>query len=343
MFRLLFLLSFLITLSSCDQALLGDAEDNTIVNNFEVLWQDYADHYANFRVKQIDWDESYARYRTRLNEQSTEADLYEVLVDMLGDLNDAHVSLFPLGSPFPSFTSGFAARLELSGEYIFNPKLVASRYLVQTFDNYDEDELIHGLLPDNIGYLYIGTMYESLSFWKERMDRIIADLRDTDGLIIDLRNNGGGEDEAGRLLASYFTSAEPLYQQTRYKIGPGMDEFEDLRQWRVTATDAEQYLKPIVLLTDRYTISAGETFSLALRTLPQLTHVGDTTTSAFSDVVERELPNRWGYRVSVSEVFDQNGVSWEGIGLPPSEVIRNTPEEVRNGEDKMLEAALRYF
>ena len=49
--------------------------------------------------------------------------------------------------------------------------------------------------------------------------------------VIDLRNNGGGEDEAGRLIASYFTDAEAPYMKVRYKNGPSPNDFETVREW----------------------------------------------------------------------------------------------------------------
>ena len=60
--------------------------------------------------------------------------------------------------------------------------------------------------------------------------------------------------------------------------------------------------------------------------------VGDTTSAAFSDTIDRELPNRWHYTISVAEVTDQDDVSWEGIGLLPDIVIRNTNEDIASGK-----------
>jgi len=337
-------LSLLLLLSTgCDQLLLGDAEDNTVINNFEVFWNDYNDHYANFRVKNIDWQAEYDLYRPQLNAASTEEDLYNVMVPMLARLNDGHVSLNTERDDLPFFKSGFATRLFDSGDYIFDRSLVKEHYLESVLGNFD-DVIFHGMLPGNIGYMFWGEIPEAgLPFTEEIMDRMMADFADTDGIIIDIRDNDGGEDEAGRLIAGYFTNDEPLYMLSRYKIGPGVDDFEPMREWRVPSRAEPAYNKPVVVLMDRYCISAGETFALALRTLPQVTMVGDTTNGAFSDTVNRELPNRWFYRIPIAEVFDGQGRSWEGIGLPPDIVIRNTPEEVTAGEDKMLELALEQF
>lgn len=337
------LLLLLMFSTSCDRLLLGDVEDNTALNNFELFWKDYNEHYANFRVKNIDWRAEYELYRPRLDATSTEEDLYNVMVPMLDRLNDGHVELITWREDLPEFESGFAAELFNSGDYVFDQGLVRRNYLESVLGDID-GIIIHGMLPGNIGYMYWGEIPEmDLPFVKEIMDGMMADFADTDGIIIDIRDNNGGEDEAGRLIAGYFTNDEPLYMLSRYKTGPGADDFEPMREWRVADRGVPAYDKPLVLLTDRYCISAGETFALALRELPQVTMVGDTTTGAFSDTVNRELPNRWFYRIPVAEVFDARGRSWEGIGLPPDLVIRNTPEEVANGQDRMLELSLEQF
>ncbi len=191
-----------------------------------------------------------------------------------------------------------------------------------------------------MGYVYLGLMFDALDFWEKTFDQIVADLGDTKGLILDLRDNGGGEDEAGRLITSYFTDAETHYMKVRYKEGLGEDDFSEVFEWHIAQGRETLYTKPLVMLTNRYTISAGETFGFALKTLPQLMHVGDTTTGAFSDTVERELPNRWLYRVPVAEVLDGAGVSWEGLGLIPDQVVKNTIADLEAGNDKMLEAAV---
>ncbi|MEL6943915.1 MAG: S41 family peptidase, partial [Bacteroidota bacterium] len=279
----------------------------------------------------------------KLNENSTEEDLYNTLVEMMDLLDDGHVSLFTGQEALPFFGSGPAFKLFEAGLLDFIDTDVIKSYLEEEIAAIEDDEIIHGLLPDNIGYIYIGSMFENLAFWEEVMDGIMDDLKDTRAIILDLRNNGGGEDEAGRLITSYFTDSEAMYMKVRYKNGPNPNDFEAVREWSIAPSKGTPYTNPLVMLTDRYTISAGETFGLALKTLPQMIHVGDTTNAAFSDTVQRELPNRWRYSIPVAEVTDQNDISWEGIGLIPDVVIRNDVADLSNGIDEMLEKAIEVL
>ena len=72
-------------------------------------------------------------------------------------------------------------------------------------------------------------------------------------------------------------------------------------------------------------------FSLAIKSFPHVTQVGDTTTGAFSDAIGRQLPNGWGYSLSIGDYRNAQGVSHEGVGLTPDVVVRNTSEDIENG------------
>jgi C-terminal processing protease CtpA/Prc len=69
----------------------------------------------------------------------------------------------------------------------------------------------------------------------------------------------------------------------------------------VEPEDGYRYTKPLVLLTDRFCVSAAETFTLAMHTLDGMTQIGDTTFGAFADRIIRELPNGWGYSIGVGD------------------------------------------
>ena len=99
---LLLVLSFsLFTFNSCVKE---DFYDDTRRGNYEALWRIMNERYCFFEYKQkelgVDWDEIHARYAYKINEKMTNAQLFEVLCDMLAELKDGHVNLsssFDLG------------------------------------------------------------------------------------------------------------------------------------------------------------------------------------------------------------------------------------------------------
>jgi C-terminal processing protease CtpA/Prc len=116
-----------------------------------------------------------------------------------------------------------------------------------------------------------------------------------------------------------------------------------------------RYTKPILLLTNKNSVSAAEHFTLALRTQEEhVTHAGITTCGAFSPREERPMINGWYYSISGWKVTGMDETIYEGIGIIPSvEISRSV--ELTNDEDDgkkwyrlqdtdtQLERALKYL
>jgi C-terminal processing protease CtpA/Prc len=93
-------------------------------------------------------------------------------------------------------------------------------------------------------------------------------------------------------------------------------------------------------LTNRYSVSAAEIFTLTMRALPNVTHMGDTTTGALDGPIARELPNGWLYRLPLGLTTDHNDICYEGLGITPEIQITNSPGAIEAGSDQVLEAAI---
>ena len=78
-----------------------DEYDDSPRGNFEALWRIMDEHYCFFDYKReaygLDWNEVRAKYSARVDDGMTEAQLFEVLGDMLAELRDGHVNMY---SPF---------------------------------------------------------------------------------------------------------------------------------------------------------------------------------------------------------------------------------------------------
>ena len=336
-FRTIYFIIFAIILfSSCDKMLLDDEISNNPVANFNSLWNEFDTKYGLFRIKSIDWDSVYSVYRPQINEQSSDAELYNVLTNMLSTLNDNHVALVPTDSKYPFFQSGILGTMDSITD--FDLEIVKSNYL--TNPKFEVPFFTYGLLPNNIGYIHIEGFSDLPKNLKKPMTNILNNLKETDGIVIDVRGGYGGEDLAGQYIAGCFTENSILYMKTRVKSGIGKDDFTEFENWYIKPEGDFQYLKPIVVLTHRFTISARETYCLAMKVLPQVIFVGDTTSGAFSNQINRELPNGWGYSVSIGEWVDENEISYEGKGLVPDFVVQNKKQDILNGKDEALEKAI---
>lgn len=321
-------------LASCEQALFEPTPVDTPEAIFEDFWTTYDQEYANFEERGVDWDAVYAQYRPQVSPNTTDDELFEIFQQMLWQLKDAHIKLIAPNRKVFSPDKYYEFRFE---DELFDLDLIKTKYLQSNFKQDAYKINTYGQIG-KIGYVHLRWISDNLAEFGEILDS----FSDTDGLVIDLRHNGGGD------FTWAFSEFGPLTDEKRYayrsrtKNGPGPNDFSDWFEWHMVP-GGTYFDKPIVLLTDRYTISAGERATLGLKVLPNVIHMGDTTNGASATIISRELANGWYYTVMPQEIEFRDGVSYEGPGIPPDVLIENTAEEMEAGQDKALEAALARF
>jgi carboxyl-terminal processing protease len=317
-------------------------DQNSPIDNFEYFWKLFDTHYGLFEAKKIDWKEAYTRFRPRVNEQTTDEQLYRVFTDMITELNDNHVTLYPTNGNLPAFPGGV---LRYNGGKLTILK-AQDDYDLAVIKIYVKDlkevtgSIRYGHLNDNIGYINFGSHTDSRKDVEKIMDKIMEALKDTKGIIVDVRGDYGGHDAIAQDMAGNFTTETKLYMTTRKRSGPNYGDFTKPLQWHAEPRGHYPYTKPVVLLTSRFTQSAGETFTLAMKEFEHVTIMGDTTAGGYSDNPTTELPNGWMVSLSVGDYRAADGKSYEGIGTAPDIWMRTSKEELLAGKDTALEKAL---
>ncbi len=324
---------------ACDDLLLGDAPENTAEQNFKSLWEEFDRKYGMFPLKGIDWDSVYNSNIERAKSVQSEKELYDLLVDILAPFQDSHVALVPVGSGLPVYQGGTYGSLDTMND--FSLEVIRNNYLQQA--HFTGDFFTYGWLTDEVGYIHIEGFSDLARWFEAPMDELLEYFEEAEGLIIDVRGGYGGEDVAGQYIAGRFTDQKRPYMITKVRNGPGRTEFTEPVTWFVKPEGKTQFLRPVVVLTHRFTISARETFCLAMKVLPNVTFVGDTTAGAFSNQINRELPNGWGYSLSIGDWRDADGISHEGIGLVPDILVKNRREDLLSGVDEVIERAVQQF
>lgn len=350
---IVYLLMISMLVLSCDRLLIKQDYKNDPVHVFEALWSEFDQLYALFEVKQVNWDSLYAVYRPQVNASTTDPALYDVLRSLLSHLDDNHVLLYAEGMEV--FRAGSLDQLPayLNASYTTFAKDI-DRYFYVLRNRYIEDGYktlsgeilsIYGRIDNSltgatqIGYIHPGRDRErDIEFVKKAFDA----LSETDGLIIDLRFSSGTNEQFAVEIANRCTDQKHLFMTSQIRNGPAHDNFDEPTEWYIEPVK-QPYDSPIVVLSNWHTMGASEELLLAMRLLPQVTIMGDTTAGAFSSALIRDLPNGWRYTLPKSVVYAHDGICYEGIGVAPDLVVRNDRSELLDQIDTPLIEAINHF
>lgn len=185
--------------------------------------------------------------------------------------------------------------------------------------------------------------------------RMILEEPDIKGVIIDVRENGGGYLADMEHIVGPMIDSDLLVGYTRMKEGLGRFDYAP---WVPTViSPAEKHRKievPIVVLANLYSVSMSEMTCMTVRQLPNGCIVGERTfggTGPLTGNFALSYNGAWSNRLidvygSTCVMKDAQGKIHEGIGIVPDIKVLQTPEveeAMRNGVDMQLERALEYI
>jgi carboxyl-terminal processing protease len=300
-----------------------------------VTAQTFEAFYPSSQTRHIDWtarvriaDKAAARARNP-------AALYDVLAGLMDGLDDPHVGLqATLGGDERDFESGEAATLIKVRTQAKDADPAASeKAWLQAYKRGVLDGVLQGKghqVANNrifwgrvggVGYLNIVTLG---AFDKDRapsdpaaLDKALDDALDAfagaKAVIVDVSNNRGGYDSLGLRIAGRFADHARLAWSKNAAGAPDVVP----QAFHVDPARGPRYAGPVYLVTSDVTVSAGETFTLAMRALPNVVQVGERTRGALSDQLNKPLPNGWMLTLPAEIYRDPHGERFEAVGIPP--------------------------
>ncbi len=319
------------TLVSCENLLIKPDPANTPTNNFELLWKEVNERYTFFEYKNIDWDASYRKYRPLVNDNMNEQELFNVMADMMNDLRDGHTNLI---SDF-DVSRNYSWYLDYPQN--FNSTIIERNYLGKDYQR--TGPFKNRLLNNNIAYI----QYESfLNLGDSTHLNILMDkYRNTQGMIIDIRDNTGGALLMVNTIAAHFVPEDMTLAYERYKKGSGRDNFGKFYPFFVKKA-TKTYNGKVVILTNRQVYSAANMFASVMGELPNITLIGDQTGGGGGAPFSGELLNGWTYRFSGNQLVNLRQEQIEN-GIMPDVKVDLLPTDEANGKDTILETALQFL
>ena len=326
-----FLISLIVLISSCTSLLESEAPINDKQAVFEHLWSEMDERYSYFDYKGVDWDSVKTAYQPLVDSCENDVELFSVLFDMMSEVRDGHVNLISSFqvSRYP---------VDLLGQKNFEWRIIEEHYLSQKY--YQTGPFTHELIQGNVGYVRYGSF--SSNFSESQLDLVLKTYESSNGIILDLRSNGGGSLLNAMEIFSRFISTTSTMYYSRIKTGPEHNNFSEWEKVDIDPSESYVYTKPVILLTDRGSYSATSFLTLGMRELDQVTVVGDTTGGGLGVPNGGQLVNGWTYRCSTSQSANSSYEQLEN-GIPPDVVELLRDDMVSAGRDNVLERAIQLL
>jgi len=305
--------------------------DNDAGGNFDALWTLLDEHYCFFEEKGVDWDSVYAAYRPLVTSETTVTELYSICATMLDELRDGHVNLIT------PFATSYYKKWWSDYPQNYDNRLVEEHYL--NFGGLTRGGITYAMLPDSIGYM----RYPSFSYGvgETTLDWAFALLSPCKSLIIDIRDNGGGNLADVETFCRRFIKERTLAGYITHKTGAGHNDFSEPFAYYYDAPEEHRigWNKPVVILTNRSCFSAANNFVSFMSSLPNVTLVGDRTGGGSGMPFSSEIPCGWAIRFSASPIYDAQMRSTEN-GIEPDIHVDLDPKAALDGIDTMLDKAI---
>ncbi|MCV2366937.1 S41 family peptidase [Roseateles oligotrophus] len=320
-----------------------NAPPSDAASSFKAMQEMFDLDYAFFKERGIDWSARMKLLAPKAAAAKDDAALQQVLLQAIDGFNDFHLTLMhfdPKGEPdfyadsaasptVKMLKQAFAAQSEAADFYQFEAawhatrqQTVAPQLSAGSNGRVLNGAMVWGKLAGNIGYIELARLSEfaeganaskDIQLIRAEMDRALLALADTKTVIVDIAVNDGGYDHVSAEVAGSFADR----RRPAFSVEQQRPQGRATQQWFVEPRGAKQYLKPVYLLTSDRTVSAGDTLTLFMRELPNVTHVGQATSGSMSNKLVKSLPGNFLTSLSNEKYRDPRGELFEGRGIPP--------------------------
>jgi carboxyl-terminal processing protease len=195
------------------------------------------------------------------------------------------------------------------------------------------------ILPSGVGYIVIDHLSEKDIV--EEFDSLLNSMMETQGVILDLRNNGGGSSVLGDKIVGRFMDRRFVY---------GTEYYRTRTYHKAWARKMDYSVKPrppiykgtLVVLTDTDTFSSAELMVASLKDSGRAITVGRNTGGGSGNPITFHVPGGT-VRFSTGDMIRANGLRIEGMGFSPDIEVKLSPQDIAEEIDRDIIAAEEFI
>ena len=318
----------------------GTGQAGTAHDYWHDAWQEFEDRYSYFGHKQVNWSTVYEARRQEF-QGLTPTEFGQKLNDVLQILHDWHVYVRLPDGTYIGYNGVYPINCSqnLFARYTGDAVYVNVR---------NANVLYHVRLTNNLAHIVVDTLETSrfAQISDTDIDQIFAQYSDTDGIVLDIRNNSGGNEANASRFASKFATQPRTFGYVRYRqFGSTPYAFDSFIEKVLQPAASGHYLKPVATLIGQRCMSSAEWFTLMMKSCPNAILIGDRTRGASGNPETCTLSDI-GIEFSVCRwiAYDERQQPFEDRGLEPA--IRIDPQQSvddTSQRDYVLEQAMAYL
>ncbi|WP_158275314.1 S41 family peptidase [Pedobacter sp. HMWF019] len=371
---------FLLTtiLGSCKKDTTSDINEtrDTFPKIFAQFWDKMNSKYVYWDRETTDWNSVYKQYKPLFDQLSNSDEdkrkAMSYFTQMTSNLIDHHLSITFLEQPLNGsvINPSLARKVKAQGYHgRYNYDYMVKPYLDNGFVSgrgniSNNGELISatsGTINNNILYFHCNFFALKQSYnstgdntIKQILNYFFSNLKKTGnpikGIILDLRNNNGGNIEDLNFLAGKLVPQDHIFGYSRSKTGMGKLDYLPWLESSLKHDPDYSGTVPIMLLGDNFSASLSEIMIIALKSKANL-FIGEQTYGATGPLSDPDIFNAGSFNIgtflsvktSSVEFKGIDGTFYEGIGITPDISSPFNLQALSAGKDLQLETAINQI
>lgn len=288
--------------------------------------------YSYYKLRKIDWKKLEKKHRKAiLAADGTQAWISEA-AKMLSAAKDVHMWFDYKGALTGTFQRNIRPNVKEAGVRKVLPNLTQRNDCIYTAKT-----------DDNIGYMMIVSLAAGKSQELAEAAALMAEFKDCEAMVIDLRPNSGGAEPLAMPIAAWFIDGEKLYAKHVYRDADAESGFSAPSERKIKGNEPpNRFNGPLAVLTGRAVMSSCEAFVLMLKQGRDVTIVGDRTYGSSGNPKPHTLCNGVDIYLPSWKAMTPDGKTFEGKGIPADVRVRAQPAEFEAG-DPVLKKALELL